>query len=58
MNMQLDVSGCKGSLPPYMQNLSTIHLRGNSVKFIEFERSEVGKERLRKLREDCRVEME
>lgn len=58
MNMQLDVSMSKGGLPPYMQNLKTINLRGNSIKYVTLDRSEVGDARLRELNQNCRNEME
>jgi hypothetical protein len=49
MNMELDVTQNKGGLPPYMQNLSTIHLRGNSVKYLTLDKSELGESRIREL---------
>ena len=48
----------KGGLPPYMQNLKTINLRGNSIKYVTFDRSEVGEARLKELTQNCRKEME
>jgi U6 snRNA-associated Sm-like protein LSm2 len=43
MNMEL-VDLNTGSLPPQLQNLKSIHVRGNSIRFISMDKEEIGKE--------------
>lgn len=48
MNMEL-VDLNLGSLPPQLQNLKSMHIRGNSIRYITLDKDEIGKESLQKL---------
>lgn len=48
MNMEL-VDLNLGSLPPQLQNLKSMHIRGNSIRYIMMDKEEIGKESLSKL---------
>jgi hypothetical protein len=48
MNMEL-VDLNLGSLPPQLQNLKSMHIRGNSIRYIMMDKEEIGKDSLSKL---------
>jgi hypothetical protein len=39
------------SLPPQLQNLSCVHIRGNSIRYITFDKNDVGQDSINKLTE-------
>jgi small nuclear ribonucleoprotein (snRNP)-like protein len=41
MNMHIDINESRGSLPNYMQNLKTLYIRGNSIKYVTFDKDEI-----------------
>ena len=41
MNMHIDVNESRGSLPIYMQNLKTLYIRGNSIRYVTFDKDEI-----------------
>ena len=41
MNMRLDVTNSRTSLPPYMQNLSQVFIRGSSIRTISLDKADV-----------------
>ena len=52
MNMQIGDLNL-AALPPQLQNLKQIFIRGNSIKYILFDKEEVGNENISKLTNDC-----
>lgn len=45
MNMEL-IDLNLGSLPPQLQNLKAMHIRGNSIRYIVLDKQEIGKEKI------------
>lgn len=45
MNMEL-VDLNLGSLPPQLQNLKSMHIRGNTIRYIKMDKEEIGKEKI------------
>lgn len=41
MNMHIDINESRGSLPIFMQNLKTLYIRGNSIKYVTFDKDEI-----------------
>lgn len=41
MNMHIDVNESRGSLPIFMQNLKTLYIRGNSIRYVTFDKDEI-----------------
>ena len=41
MNMHIDINESRDSLPNYMQNLKTLYIRGNSIKYVTFDKDEI-----------------
>ena len=41
MNMHIDINESIGTLPNYMQNLKTLYIRGNSIKYVTFDKDEI-----------------
>ena len=52
MNMQIGDLNL-GALPIQLQNMKQIFIRGNSIKYILFDKEEIGKENIDKLTNDC-----
>lgn len=52
MNMQIGDLNL-GALPPQFQNLKQIFIRGNSIKYILFDKEEIGRENIEKVTNDC-----
>ena len=41
MNLRLDVTNSRTSLPQYMQNLSQVYIRGSSIRTIGLDKADV-----------------
>ena len=41
MNMHIYVNESRGNLPSYMRNLKTLYIRGNSIKYVTFDKDEI-----------------
>lgn len=41
MNMRLDVTNSRTSLPSYMRNLSQVYIRGSSIRTIALDKADV-----------------
>jgi small nuclear ribonucleoprotein (snRNP)-like protein len=41
MNMHVDISQNRGNLPIFMHNLKTLYIRGNSIKYVTFDKNEI-----------------
>lgn len=52
MNLKLDVSQTRANLPAYMQNLSSVYVRGSSIRYITMDKMDVSKDKLEKLSSD------
>lgn len=53
MNMEITDLNI-GALPPMLQNLKSMHIRGNAIKYITLDKNEIGQKSLDKLTQDCR----
>lgn len=48
MNMEISDLNI-GALPPTLQNLKSMHIRGNAIRYITFDKNEIGQESIDKL---------
>jgi|TARA_B110000285_G_scaffold141749_1_gene158543 small nuclear ribonucleoprotein (snRNP)-like protein len=54
MNIQLGELD-HGSLPKQFQGLKSMYIRGNAIRQISLDKTEIGEERIQKLTSDCRL---
>jgi len=52
MNMQIGELN-QGALPPQFQNLKSMFIRGNSIRYVIFDKEEVGQENIDRLTQQC-----
>ena len=54
MNLKLDVTQTRANLPAYMQNLSTVYVRGSSIRYITLDKVDINKEKMEKMTNESR----
>lgn len=54
MNMEITKVD-QGQLPKSLQSLKSVFIRGNAVRYLSLDKTEIGKEKIDKITSECRL---